>query len=90
MGFGVCILVVSWYLYFPRDCDHSPQGAEGAELAAAAVTGKIIHPPGYPFYSLISQLFVHFVPGSAIASLAVLSAIFQSFAAFTLYFICFD
>ena len=88
MAFGVCILIASWYLYFPHTAV-STQGAISSELAAAIASGGVIRPSGYPLYNCLGRLFTSLIPGDSIASLALLSAVFQSFAAFTLFFICF-
>ena len=32
-------------------------GADGGDLIAAAATGGVAHPTGYPFYLLLARLF---------------------------------
>ena len=81
---AVAILATACFLYIPNTAV-SIQESDGAELAAAAVTGGIIHPPGYPLYALISRSIVKIFSENPIKSLAMLSAIFQSLSVLMLF-----
>ncbi|MBX7143582.1 MAG: DUF2723 domain-containing protein [Oligoflexia bacterium] len=65
-----------------------PQNSDGAELAVAALRGSLVHPPGYPLYSLISSLLVQLNPSSPYEHLARLSVLFQALAVAVLALIC--
>ncbi len=60
-------------------------GADGGDLIAAAATGGIAHPTGYPLYLLLARLF-QFVPvGSLAFRTALLSAVATVAAALLVY-----
>jgi hypothetical protein len=39
-------------------------GGDSGELTAAAVTGGVPHPPGYPVFALLARLFAPPSPGA--------------------------
>lgn len=86
-GFGVCLLLVAWFLYFPNTAV-SPQNSISAELATAAIKHELVYPPRSPLYSLLSWCFVDFLQLNPIANLSIMSAVFQSLSVFILFFIC--
>lgn len=70
-------------------CPNVPAG-DGGELIAAATTGGIAHPPGYPLYTMIGKLF-SFIPMSNIAwRLNLLSAVLNSASAVFVYLILYS
>ena len=60
-------------------------GADGADLITAVVTGGIPHPTGYPLYILLAELFQALPVGSLAFRTNLLSAIATSLAAVLLY-----
>jgi hypothetical protein len=57
-------------------------GGDSGELVGAVASGGVIHPPGYPLYSLLGSVFLHAVPtGSLAFRLNLLSATCDAFAA---------
>ncbi|MCB9029902.1 MAG: DUF2723 domain-containing protein [Deltaproteobacteria bacterium] len=83
------LALVSLFLYLPRTAI-TLQHSDGGELATAAVTGSIVHPPGYPLYMLISRgMLAIFGSANPYALLADFSAISQSLAVVMLFFVCF-
>jgi hypothetical protein len=51
-GIGLAALVLYWLTAYP-----DLAGGDGGELVAAAVTGGVIHPPGYPLYAMAARAF---------------------------------
>jgi hypothetical protein len=57
-------------------------GGDSGELTAAVATGGVIHPPGYPLYSLLGRLFVILPITSGVAGrLNLMSAVLDAAAA---------
>jgi hypothetical protein len=53
--------LAAWLLYFfsvASGLTWAHQGADGAELLAAAVVNGVPHPPGYPLYMMLLQLWL--------------------------------
>jgi len=59
-------------------------GGDSGELIGAVVSGGVIHPPGYPLYSLLGLAFAQVPVGSLALRLALLSATCDALAAFLL------
>ena len=60
LAYGLQLTAYSLLLYLltlAPDLTQSFYSADGGELIAAAVTGGIPHPPGYPTYLLLGRLF---------------------------------
>ncbi|MDA0242077.1 MAG: DUF2723 domain-containing protein [Chloroflexi bacterium] len=60
LAYGLQLTAYSLVLYLltlAPDLTQSFDSADGGELIAAAVTGGIPHPPGYPTYLLLGKLF---------------------------------
>lgn len=55
MAFGVSLSI--YILTIAPDITWQYHGADGAELVAASVTLGVPHPPGYPLYVLLGNLF---------------------------------
>ncbi len=51
------------------------KGADSGDLVAAAFTGRIPHPPGYPLYTLLAELFIALPIGGVVFRVNLLSAI---------------
>ena len=79
----VTLIAFSVYvLTMAPDLTWSHYGTDGGELATAATTLGIPHPPGYPTYVLIGHLFTRLPLGSSVAyRLNLLSAISAATAA---------
>lgn len=78
--FAVLLFVVSFALYLPLTAV-STQDSDGAEYAAAAVTGSIVHQPGYPVFMAIARAVVPWLdPTNPYHSLSLFSALSQSLA----------
>ena len=60
-------------------------GADGGDLIAAAATGGIAHPTGYPVYLLIARFFQSFPIGSLAYRTNLLSAIAMALASVLVY-----
>jgi hypothetical protein len=60
-------------------------GGDSGELIGAVASGGVIHPPGYPLYSLVGSAFLH-LPGSVAFRLNLLSATCDAVAAGLLTF----
>ncbi len=56
-------------------------GGDAGELVAAVATRGVIHPPGYPLYSLLGRLFVLLPVGSVAFRLNLMSAVCNAAAA---------
>ena len=54
------------------------QDSDSGELVTAAVRGALLHPPGFPVYSLLSYAAVRIAAGDPIARLADCSAVLQA------------
>lgn len=65
----------------------SVQYSDGAEYATASITGTIIHPPGYPLYSIVTRAVVSIFSKNPYHTLALLSSLFQAFATTFLFYI---
>ena len=74
------ILLLGLILLLPRTAV-TPQDNDSAELAAAAVLGSLVHPPGFPIYSVLSTGLVALFPSNPFHTLAVFSAVSQALAA---------
>jgi hypothetical protein len=57
-----------------RDLTWAHDGADGGDLAAAALTGGVPHPSGYPTYCLLGRLFALLPCGSPARRLTLFSA----------------
>ena len=74
---AVTLIALSVYLLtMAPDLTWSHYGTDGGELAAAAATLGIPHPPGYPTYVLVGHLFSRLPLGESVAyRLNLLSAV---------------
>lgn len=64
-------------------------GGDSAEFSAVAHTWSIPHPPGYPLYSLLSNIFTHLIPlGTIPWRTSLLSVIPTILTSYLLYKIC--
>lgn len=73
----VAIVALSVYLLtMAPDLTWSHYGTDGGELATAAATLGVPHPPGYPTYVVLGHLFSHLPLGGSVAyRLNLLSAV---------------
>ena len=60
-------------------------GSDGGDLIAAAATGGIAHPTGYPLYLLLARLFQLLPVGSLAFRTNLMSAVFTSLGAMLVY-----
>ena len=75
-GVGVGALLVYLLTMYP-----DLAGGDSGELVAAVASGGVIHPPGYPLYSLLGRLFIHFPAGTLAWRMALMSAVCDALAA---------
>ena len=80
---GLLVSAVAFVVYVLTLYRTVPGGDSG-ELIGAVVSGGVIHPPGYPLYSLLGLAFRHFPAGSFAFRLNLLSATCDAAAAFFL------
>jgi hypothetical protein len=81
----VAVALVAFVVYALTAYRTLPGGDSG-ELIGAVVSGGVIHPPGYPLYSLLGGLFVHLPLGSLAFRLNLFSATCDALAAGVLTF----
>ncbi len=74
---GVLALILYVYTAAPE----LPPGHDSAELIAAAASGGIAHPPGYPLYTMLGHAAAGLNPGNPIYALNLFSAVCGSLAA---------
>src|SRR5512144_2758952 len=60
-------------------------GADGGDLIAAAATGGVAHPTGYPLYLLLARFFQFLPLGSLAFRTNLMSAIMAILAAWLIY-----
>lgn len=66
------------------------QESDGGEIATAAVTGSIVHPPGYPLFMVVNRVFLFLVqPSNPYFALCFLNALFQAMAGVLLVHLAF-
>jgi hypothetical protein len=83
----VLLFLVSFALYEPR-CALTPQESDGGEYATAAVTGSIVHEPGYPVYMAIARsVITFFEPENPYYAMALFSTVCQSLAVALLFLV---
>ncbi|MCB0337686.1 MAG: DUF2723 domain-containing protein, partial [Bdellovibrionales bacterium] len=90
-GVWICTLLicaVACATYFPRVA-LTVQPGDGAELAAAAYNGAIVHPPGYPLYSMCARALVSFFPSNPYYTLSLFSAVLQALTVSLFFQVCF-
>jgi hypothetical protein len=63
-------------------------GSDGGDLIAAAATGGVAHPTGYPTYLLLARLFQALPVGSLAFRTNLMSAVFAALAAGFVYRLC--
>lgn len=80
VGVGLVVGVVAFCVYLATLCPTIFAGDSG-ELATAAATLGIAHPPGYPLWTLGGRLAVLLLPGEAAFSLNLFSALCMAGAA---------
>jgi len=77
--FATALLVYLLTLY------PSVAGGDSGELIGAVGSGGVIHPPGYPAYALLGQLFARFPFGTLAWRLNLMSAVCDAGAAASLF-----
>jgi hypothetical protein len=80
----LAVVLLGLFLQLPRAA-LTPQESDGGEYALAAMTGGVLHPPGYPLYSKITHELVKLYPENPYHTLAVFSAVSQSLAGGALF-----
>lgn len=71
---AICVTVVAFIVYMRTLCPTIAPGDSG-ELAVAATTLGIAHPPGYPLWTLLGRAAVLALPGTPAYSLNLFSAV---------------
>ncbi|MBN1259731.1 MAG: DUF2723 domain-containing protein [Anaerolineae bacterium] len=73
---SVAVIVLAVYLCtLAPDLSWSHWGADGGDLVSAAVTGRLPHPPGFPWYMALAQLAIRLPWGTPAWRLNLLSAV---------------
>ena len=83
--FGVALIVYLRTLAPSITWEH--HGADSGDLVAAAFTSGVPHPPGYPFYTLLAQIFIALPIGSIAYRVNVFSATTAALAVAVLYLV---
>jgi hypothetical protein len=81
-------LLLLTFLFLKEFAAIGVQESDGAEIAFQAVNAGVLHPPGFPLYSLISIPLVRLFPINPYETLAIFSAFCQCLATFILYSTC--
>ena len=71
---AIAVAIAAFLVYAATLCPTIYAGDSG-ELAVAATTLGIAHPPGYPLWTLLGRIAVLFLPGTPAFSLNLFSAI---------------
>lgn len=79
------VIAASALLLYVRTLYPDVAGGDSGELVGAVFTHGVIHPPGYPLYSLLGSLFVHLPLGTVAWRVNLLSAVCDAGAATLLY-----
>lgn len=69
------------FVAYARTLYRTVPGGDSGELIGAVASAGVIHPPGYPLYSLLGSLFMHLPFGSLAFRLNLLSAVADALAA---------
>ncbi len=79
------IFLVACLAYIPLAAT-GVQESDGAEIAYQALNSGVLHPPGFPLYSLVSIYLVKIFPNNPYHTLAIFSAVCQALAGSFLFF----
>ena len=79
-GLLTFIFAVYWYTMWP-----TVAGGDSGELIATAYTLGVVHPPGYPLFTMIGKLFSFLPFGTVGWRINLVSAVFSIGASFFLY-----
>ena len=75
-GVGVVALLLAVYLLtLPPTLTWAHHGADGGDLVTAVARGSIPHPPGFPTYLLLGELFIRLPWGDPAWRLNLMSAV---------------
>ncbi|MBE9508758.1 MAG: DUF2723 domain-containing protein, partial [Chloroflexi bacterium] len=75
-GVGVvALLLVVYLLTLPPTLTWAHHGADGGDLVTAVARGSIPHPPGFPTYLLLGELFIRLPWGDPAWRLNLMSAV---------------
>jgi len=83
-GWGIAASILAAMIY-GMTLAPGVYGYDSAELATGAYTLSIIHPPGYPLYLLIGNLFTRLPIGNVAFRLNIMSAFFAALTVFCLF-----
>lgn len=75
------ILLLIYAITMPPTLTWAHNGADGGELVAAVARGTIPHPPGFPTYLLLGEVFIRFPWGTPAWRLNLMSAVLAATAA---------
>ena len=81
----ICILSLAYGSTLAPGLSWANGGADGGDLIAAAATGGVAHPPGYPLYLLLARLFQLIPIGTLAFRTNLLSLICTQLACVLLY-----
>lgn len=85
LGLSLVVLLASFAFYL-AGASPSIAPRDSADMAAAAYTLGVAHPPGYPLYSILGRAWMSALPiGDEAYRLAVLSCLAASFSVFAVF-----
>jgi hypothetical protein len=85
--FPILLFLICFALYEPRAA-FTPQESDGGEFATAAVTGSVVHEPGYPVYMAMARTIIEiFDPADPYYALSLFSCFCQAGAVALLFLI---
>ena len=76
-----CLLLVVYSLTLAPTLSWAHHGADGGDLATAVALGGVPHPPGFPTYTLLGELFVRLPWRDPVWRLNLMSAVLAAVAA---------
>lgn len=80
------LVVLPFLVLYLFTCSHAPNLAgDSPEMIGGAYSLGILHPPGYPTYTLVGYLFTHLPLGSIAFRLNLFSVIIHTFTLFLLF-----
>lgn len=86
MLFFYLLIFFYWSFFYLPLLSKAPFGGDSSELVSAMVSWGIAHPPGYPFYMLLGNIFFRLFPlGNVYQKASFLSAIFVFFSSIFLF-----
>ena len=77
---AIILLFIISFAFYAGSLSHMPTDGDSCELAANAILGKVLHPPGYALYGSLLRLCQHFPIGTEAFKCGLLSVLSGAFA----------